>query len=53
MGKQMGVPTRNQFELDQVVTGLEAAVTALQERAAYLEAWAKAQGLTPEGALDE
>lgn len=53
MGEQMGVPKRNLFELDGLVTGLEEAVTRLQERIAYLEAWAKSQGLLPPPGAEE
>lgn len=40
MGKEMGVSTRNLYELDTLVTGLEETVTELQKRIAWLEAWA-------------
>lgn len=45
MGEQMGVPTRNAYEMDQTLDAVEDAVTTLAERVGYLEAWAKSQGL--------
>lgn len=48
MGEKMGIPTRNAVELDEVVKGLEDALSSLAERVATLEAYASPRpGLTP------